>query len=890
MSNNIIKQDIEEQQGKKSSLWHLVSHNAIVIPIIQRDYAQGRTNDDVRQIRESFLKKIFKVLADEHSQLELDFIYGTLEAPKDISLKTVNYENFVPLDGQQRLTTLFLLHWFLALWNEGDFEHMRTHFKGRFSYATRLSSSDFCSELLEHVCSHDVVDNIIKHKKDQISGLLKNEGWFHNQWENDPTISGMLNMLDTMFSLFNDVVADSEKPSRASTFFKRLTCNDIDKTAITFNLLYLNRGDFHLSDELYIKMNSRGKPLSDFETFKARFESFLAKFAKDKSDFAGNIDGKWADLFWELRNNIRPKSVDSNEEGQADYYRDNTDSMMMNVIKVALANKYAILTENNDNGLDELFESQVAKKANPDLHLTFYRYTELGVFNEINDDEISDEKEKLISSNNNAVCVSVYNAFSFLYDIKKSSFSGKYLIDSEFMNVDDYLNNILFYGIDGKYSAIPSISYQTRLMFWALSEYCIKYKENIQNCTENKCIALNRWMRFIRNMVESAEYNTVYDMQNALKFLHLILSSLDNNGDIIQYLSQITETPECAPFPQSQIKEEVLKAQLISCDAQWEDSIIGADNVESWPGRSGYLLYFSGLSDKSYDDIQLWDTAKHNCYRGLYDTYKKKMDVLLSYLNKTNFKEECLFERALLSKGNYLRREDIQSIIYSMMDQHVSSRSYSFRQMVQYNGIDSNNDTSVYKEGVECLKKILDDSLYVYTSKETAEKSLRNIIKKSLNSIDDWRRPLLNNKRIWHEALQRFMWIDKGMAWVVKNKGGRTNQYETWSYHLYQLLHLKGLRYGYYPHTYPQHTVLSFKVGEQMYQLKISHTSSGHWQFDMIAIDENYQPITLDLDMRKTILELMPNNARSFIKKNIRDTLVWADAMQYCIEQRGELL
>ena len=59
-----------ERQGEKSSLWNLTSENAIVIPIIQRDYAQGRTNDDVRQIREPFLKKIFKVLNSENEKLE----------------------------------------------------------------------------------------------------------------------------------------------------------------------------------------------------------------------------------------------------------------------------------------------------------------------------------------------------------------------------------------------------------------------------------------------------------------------------------------------------------------------------------------------------------------------------------------------------------------------------------------------------------------------------------------------------------------------------------------------------------------------------------------------------------------------------------------------------
>lgn len=74
MSNNNIQVN-DEQQGKKSSLWHLTSENAIVIPIIQRDYAQGRTNDDVRQIREPFLKKIFKVLGCNKNKLELDFLF-----------------------------------------------------------------------------------------------------------------------------------------------------------------------------------------------------------------------------------------------------------------------------------------------------------------------------------------------------------------------------------------------------------------------------------------------------------------------------------------------------------------------------------------------------------------------------------------------------------------------------------------------------------------------------------------------------------------------------------------------------------------------------------------------------------------------------------------------
>ena len=365
---------------------------------------------------------------------------------------------------------------------------------------------------------------------------------------------------------------------------------------------------------------------------------------------------------------------------------------------------------------------------------------------------------------------------------------------------------------------------------------------------------------------------------------------LFRSGDIIYYLSHLTSSLECTPFPQSQIKEEILKAQLIACDNNWEKSITEADNVTAWPGRSGYLMYFSGLSEKKYQDISKWDTSTHKKYRDLFDTYKKKMDMLLSYLESTEFRTDCLFERAMLSQGCYFRKEDNRSIIYSMMDQSINSRSYSFRQMVQFNGIDCNDDYSIYKDGVECLKAVLNDSNCLFSDIEQVKESLRNIINEAKKQIFDWRWPLLVNPRIWHEAWQRFIWLnDNGTAWVVRQKGGGTNQYETWSYHLHLLLTEKGLRYGYYPHGYPRHTVLTFKVNDQKYQLMIRHTSSRRWRFEMIAVDENWQAIN-DLDTRKVICGLMPNNSQVFYKDNIHDAIIWAYAMQQFIEKNYKLV
>ena len=333
-------------------------------------------------------------------------------------------------------------------------------------------------------------------------------------------------------------------------------------------------------------------------------------------------------------------------------------------------------------------------------------------------------------------------------------------------------------------------------------------------------------------------------------------------------------------------------SQLISCDATWEETITNADNVTFWPGRSGYLLYFSNISNKSYQEISQWEPAIHKTYQDKFNTYKLKMDMLLTYLDSTNFKEKCLFERAMLSKGNYFRKEGKGSIIYSMMDQSTSSRSYSFRQMVQFNGINCKGDNSVYKEGVDCLKAVLDDSHYLYSNKDDVEKSLQNIINESSGQIHDWRWPLLCDPRIWHESWQRFMWIDNNeTAWVVRKKSGGTNQYETWSFYLYQLMTDDGVRFDYYPHRYPRYTFLQFNVDKQKYRLSIRHKSSGDWQFKMEAIDENYQPVEkLDSEMQKIISETMLDNKVEFIKNSIQDVIQCAKEMQQCIEKRYELI
>lgn len=73
-----------------------------------------------------------------------------------------------------------------------------------------------------------------------------------------------------------------------------------EKKLITFQFLDMNGKNFKQSDSLYIKMNARGRPLTDFDIFKANFEEKLDKIDSDlRREFSRKIDGSWQNkLFW----------------------------------------------------------------------------------------------------------------------------------------------------------------------------------------------------------------------------------------------------------------------------------------------------------------------------------------------------------------------------------------------------------------------------------------------------------------------------------------------------------------------------------------------------------------------------------------------------------------
>ena len=75
------------------SFLELINDKKILIPVIQRDYAQGRIDVKATEIRNNFLSAIIdNLISNESAPLLLDFIYGS----------TADDNTFTPLDGQQR--------------------------------------------------------------------------------------------------------------------------------------------------------------------------------------------------------------------------------------------------------------------------------------------------------------------------------------------------------------------------------------------------------------------------------------------------------------------------------------------------------------------------------------------------------------------------------------------------------------------------------------------------------------------------------------------------------------------------------------------------------------------------------------------------------------------
>ena len=260
---------------------HDIQIDKIFIPRIQRSYAQGR-NTEI-EIRNNFLEDLFNCLCDKtENVMELSFLFGSRQP-----LASGGY-GFELLDGQQRMTTLFLLHWFLWMKEKSNEDNDIPNYLKKFTYETRDTSNQFINKIVEIPIS--LIDI-------QPSKIIKTRKWFTEIFNCDATVCSMLIMLDA--------IDEAYRARNCSGVYERLN-------RLRFYVLYLD--EFELNDELYIKMNSRGLDLTPFENFKASLIRYMKKkggeFVKEVKlkdtempyylRFSTKMDTVWNDIFWRL--------------------------------------------------------------------------------------------------------------------------------------------------------------------------------------------------------------------------------------------------------------------------------------------------------------------------------------------------------------------------------------------------------------------------------------------------------------------------------------------------------------------------------------------------------------------------------------------------------------
>ena len=254
----------------KTFLQLLNSCNKFVIPKIQRDHAQGRIDPEdsslYEEVRADFVASLKDALV-KNTPLVLDYVYGSTDAAGF----------FYPIDGQQRLTTIFLLHWYVAV-KEKKLDNVK-EVLSKFTYEIRDTAKEFCISLLD--ISFDV------DKVTSIAAEIRDSAKYYIAYNEDPTVQAMLVMLEAIHTALKD------QPD----LFGKLG-------NIKFWVLSLE--DFGLTDDLFVKMNARGKRLSRFDTFKSELEASLGRRIKAGDDslipivdqWKQNIDNAYLDTVW----------------------------------------------------------------------------------------------------------------------------------------------------------------------------------------------------------------------------------------------------------------------------------------------------------------------------------------------------------------------------------------------------------------------------------------------------------------------------------------------------------------------------------------------------------------------------------------------------------------
>lgn len=724
MSNNL----------KKYSFNDLLKQGKLRIPKIQRDYAQGRQSQKVDEIRKVFVHTLLLVVKGKRPATELDFVYGS------------NQNNaFEPLDGQQRLTTLFLLHWMMGvqLSVSGDKKH------SVFTYETRNTSDEFCDELVQHDAMQFVVE--AQNKKTTPSAIIKGRDWFKWEWKYDPTILSMLVMID---AIFNEMGDDWQ-----------MDMNDCRQNLehITFNLL--NLGEFGLSNELFIKMNARGKQLSDFDKLKSTLEEELQIQQKEKDEqdiplasekdeemWRTLMDGAWIDLFWHKY--ARQAVLDTESIAPEDRKKDRLKAAKLSELqfKKLLLRLIAVQLFENENITEKLAEASYNLEEAKIDNLLF-AYTDSLT------DLRSDEQHVTVPSTS-----LVLNFRRLIEDInlliyKDSNdiyYETSYLLP-EISHIDKDKRSLFDSFLETK---VPN---DVELTFYAMLLYLRTFPIVKTKKSEGEAMAwyfdkndhaswlknLQDWVRMSRNIllndnnnqrIDKIQYSkeaTLSLRQMAIDlsdYVHKNNLDIESDNTVIKQFLKSSETTYQRLDNQS-LAEERLKAKLIIEDSdEWETVL---DKAEQHPYLWGQVRCLLNWADNNLDSFKQYSSRLLQ----LLDCMKD--ESLTYYTAMLVFAPKCWEESNRLFQYN-------------------KDRDNSFKRYMR----EHTKEGQAYGANIKALIDLWMTSYNELTAKDFLEK----LIEDKKEEAPTWIQCVIKNNTILDEAWNKRIYCHNGHAIMAQRK------------------------------------------------------------------------------------------------------------------------
>ena len=510
------------------------------------------------------------------------------------------------------------------------------------------------------------------------SSIIRDQSWWLNKWNADPTIDGMLRMLDTIDSIFFKSWEEA-----ANNLFSA------DHNTILFQFLKLE--NFYDPDDLFIKMNARGLPLTEFEIFKGKWMEQIETLyepAEIKS-LKSLIDVSWTDFLWPLRTQRKELK--------------NIDPFFQNLLKLIIGNSTASLLSNKVD-FDILFEAN--KK---ELSFSYGKYIEEYnvVFDRVMLDRIKEELEAMCSPN------SVFTKF------RTCETKHEKWIDLEkewqFFVIQDRDNN--------------NPNYKGRVTLYALS----RFSNLMPNTNDHE---VNQWSRLIRNLIENTRFDSSNDAVRVIKDIDTMLIELsayyrNNNGlsCVNDWVAQNTTfTPK--GFTNSQWEEEKIKAELRK-DRSWNDEITNAEKHQYLNGKIGLILWCSG-------EISGHIPLNRNTLKRDLNKFKSYSEKCLKLFDEAGQKDsevtsKFLLVRAMLSKGDYMPNLSADRKNFYNDPGH---RDYSWKALFRINDY-------THIDALNILKQVLDDDNF---NSANVSESLKVIInKRKRKDIPLWRRLLTSD-------------------------------------------------------------------------------------------------------------------------------------------------